>query len=296
MFEQKNGDQRMLRRLANIGFLMLFLCWVVGFGLTVWHSSENPKSPQQHNSREAPKEKNQKDITDERLANYTLLLAWFTGVLAVSTIGLWIVTWRSGIRQSRDMEASIAAAHRTADIAEKALLSVEIPYLYPFIREHGFRIGISARSGQRGVIDLDFGLEFIKYYFRNFGRTPAEIIEVQSILLPSMGMPNPYPVGPRNINPLSGHIVAADGGESQDILYSFSKGMFETLSQGKFNLDTHTFWFFGFVRYNDVFENEYVRGFCLGYSPMTDSFYPVGGDGYNYRKKTKSAGQAAILC
>jgi hypothetical protein len=50
------------------------------------------------------------------------------------------------------------------------------------------------------------------------------------------------------------------------------------------------FWFMGFVRYNDVFDNEYIRGFCLAYSPMTNSFYPVGGDGYNYRRKTKSPG------
>jgi hypothetical protein len=37
-------------------------------------------------------------------------VAFFTFVLSVSTIGLWIVTWRSGIRQSRDIRASTKAA------------------------------------------------------------------------------------------------------------------------------------------------------------------------------------------
>jgi hypothetical protein len=142
-----------------------------------------------------------------------------------------------------------------------------------------------------GVTGFDFGLEFIQCYFKNFGRTPAEITEIQSILLPSRGMPNPWPSPNRNMNPLSGHIVAADSGESPDFPYAFNQGMFETYSMGKFNPDTHVFYFLGLVRYNDVFENEYVRGFCLGYSPMTDRFYPVGGDGYNYRRKIPTQDQ-----
>lgn len=39
---------------------------------------------------------------DERIADYTKALAWLTGILALSTIGLWVVTWRVGVKQSRD--------------------------------------------------------------------------------------------------------------------------------------------------------------------------------------------------
>jgi hypothetical protein len=229
----------------------------------------------------------------------------FTIVLAISTIGLWLATislWKAGERQlelqsktaaaqSRDMQDSIAVAHRSADIAEKALLSVEIPYLYPFTRRHGFTTSPSRLTGQLGVTGFDFGNEFIEYYFKNFGRTPAEITEVQSILFPSMGMPDPWPATDHNLNPLSGYITAADGGESPDFPYAFNRGMFDTYSQGRFNPDTHIFYFLGFVRYNDVFENEYIKGFCLRYAPMNNSFYPVGGDDYNYRRKIKAAGQ-----
>jgi hypothetical protein len=104
--------------------MILFGCWVIGFGLAVWHSSEHPKSPQQHNPRETAPDKSQKDITDERIASYTLLLAWFTGVLAVSTIGLWVVTWRSGIRQSRDMEASVIETRRIGEAQTRAYVSI----------------------------------------------------------------------------------------------------------------------------------------------------------------------------
>jgi hypothetical protein len=47
------------------------------------------------------------------------VIADFTVVLAFSTIGLWIVTWRSGVRQSRDMEGAIAAALAASEISLK---------------------------------------------------------------------------------------------------------------------------------------------------------------------------------
>jgi len=216
------------------------------------------------------------------------LVVFTGGLVAVGASQCYLILWTL-----RATEKAANAAVDSAKTAEKGMLTLEIPYLYPFVRQHGFITNVSQRSGQLAVTSFDFGNEFIKYYFRNFGRTPAEITEVQSILLPSMGMPNPWPATDRNLNRLSGYIVAADGGESPDFPYAFNKGMFDNYSQGKFNPDTHMFWFLGTVRYNDVFENEYIRGFCLAYSPMTNNFYPVGGDGYNYRRKTKAAGQEA---
>jgi hypothetical protein len=45
-------------------------------------------------------------------------LVVFTAVLAWSTIGLWIATLRTGAKQSRDMQASVAVADRAARAAE----------------------------------------------------------------------------------------------------------------------------------------------------------------------------------
>jgi hypothetical protein len=51
------------------------------------------------------------------------VIADFTVVLAFSTIGLWIVTWRSGVRQSRDMEGAIAAALAANEIGQKNMIT-----------------------------------------------------------------------------------------------------------------------------------------------------------------------------
>jgi hypothetical protein len=278
-------------RLA-IAALIAFAAWIF-VALPLYYGPRDDTAPAKCSSKE---EKDYGFWEKTRCDPATYFTAWlvgFTGVLAISTIGLWVVTWLSGVRQSRDMEASIAAAHRSADIAEKALLSVEIPYLYPVIRKHGFVINHSTLTGQMAITNFDFGTDFLEYYFRNFGRSPAEITEVQSILVPKYGMPVPYPAGLNILAPLSGQIAPPDGGDSQDFRYMFSKGDYEAYWKGERppRLEILNFWFLGFVRYNDVFENEYVRGFCLQYSPMTNRFYPVGGDGYNYRKKTKSGGQ-----
>jgi hypothetical protein len=108
----------MLKRLTDTVCVVLFACWLTGFGMSVWHSSKYPKGTQQNRATHIAEQKSQKDVTDERLADYTLLLAWFTAVLAVSTIGLWIVTWRSGLRQSGDMQASIEVARQAAEAAQ----------------------------------------------------------------------------------------------------------------------------------------------------------------------------------
>ncbi len=71
-------------------------------------------------------------------------IAFFTLVLAVSTIGLWIVTWRSGIKQGRQTRQSLAIAKRSADIADLsargAIQALEVPLLRIFPPE---LIGIS---------------------------------------------------------------------------------------------------------------------------------------------------------
>jgi hypothetical protein len=51
-------------------------------------------------------------------------VALFTFVLSVSTIGLWVVTWRSGVRQSREMNAHIAIVQKSMVTAERAYVSV----------------------------------------------------------------------------------------------------------------------------------------------------------------------------
>ena len=283
-----------------IGALIAFALWIF-VALPLYYGPRGgDDSAAQHCS--AQEEKNygfwEKTRCDP-VAYFSAWLVGFTGILAISTIGLWGVTLWSSIRQSRDMKASVAiagkaaaAADRSARTAELALLSVEIPYLYPYVRTHGINVEIVGETETPQVKSFDYGNEFITYYFKNFGRTPAEIIEVYSVIYFGMGQPPPIPVPSHPFIRLSGAVVA-DGGESEDFPSDLTEHMYQAVYRGRFNARTDLVWFSGYARYRDVFQNEYVVGFCLAFSPRDGKFYPMGGEGYNYRKKTKSAGEIA---
>ena len=104
----------------------------------------------------------------EEVATYTLWLDILTFLLAVSTLGLWVVTWFGLIAQSRDTRRSLAvtrraadAAKKSADIAEKALIDTERPYI--------FVVGVrdfKCQGASKPYVDFAVG---------NYGKTPAVI-------------------------------------------------------------------------------------------------------------------------
>jgi hypothetical protein len=68
----------------------------------------------------------------EHFGDPNWVIADFTVILALSTICLWVVTWRASVRQSRDMEASIAVALKAAnaaDLSARAAIGVESPII-----------------------------------------------------------------------------------------------------------------------------------------------------------------------
>jgi hypothetical protein len=86
-----------------------FCIFVAFFTSEVTLATIKPDNSQEQNASTYASAKVIRPISpDEIVAVYTEALAWFTGILAISTIGLWIVSWRAGIRQSSDMQASIA--------------------------------------------------------------------------------------------------------------------------------------------------------------------------------------------
>jgi hypothetical protein len=84
--------------------------------LAIWHPWNYSDKIQEPTSQQSP-EDSRRESADERIAEYTFVLDVFTALLAISTIGLWVVTWRSGIKQSRDMAKSLAIASRGAAAA-----------------------------------------------------------------------------------------------------------------------------------------------------------------------------------
>lgn len=89
---------------------------IFAIGFVVASSIYKPQKQEQQAAAEHPATVGRDSSADERIADYTLALAWLTGVLAVSTVGLWVVTWRSGVKQSRDTR-----------IIERAYINVVTP-------------------------------------------------------------------------------------------------------------------------------------------------------------------------
>jgi hypothetical protein len=127
-----------------------------------------------------------REQTDREIAKYTFWLALGTGVLAFSTVGLWIETRRSGSRQSREIWQSLRisqktanAAMKSAEVAEASITTLERPYMYVFGVSKFTDREFQPREGLIGT-EHEAGIE---YRVANYGRTPAYIEEAHAEIL-----------------------------------------------------------------------------------------------------------------
>jgi hypothetical protein len=261
---------------------------LLGFALggsVVWSLQAPQATIEKHNP--APEQDSTdthaKEKADEALARYTFWLTVFTGILALATVGLGAATiglYTAGEKQIAVTAKAADAAQKSAEIAESALLNVEVAYPYAVIRDHGIQVEHGRiRSVTIGTV--------VNFYFTNHGRTPADITEVYCQMYVDKGIPDAIipPVHPYNW--LDGDVVPA-GRDSKDFSFNMNDVMFETFYSGRVKDANNIIWFMGYARYNDVFGNEYILGFCFAFGTARATFYPVGRDGYNYRKKIKS--------
>jgi hypothetical protein len=129
-----------------------------------WNYADNSQG---NGSKRTPEQEHEE--TDRRIANYTLGLDIGTGILAISTIGLWIVTWRSGVKQSRDTRRSLAIAKQAANAAiDSNRISRDI-----FAAEN--RPWLAVEATLKGDIASNaMGVSFlVDISIHNIGRTPA---------------------------------------------------------------------------------------------------------------------------
>ncbi|MEA2885272.1 MAG: hypothetical protein QOH32_4528 [Bradyrhizobium sp.] len=290
----------MLRKLNNdilVGFLVASLFWV---GVFVWQSTQ----PAHHKGAgsqpcEGTKSECAKAATDERIADYT----WWLAVLNAALVTVAAVQGYFLLRSDKTAriaanaaEQAATAAGRQARIAESALFAVEIPYLYIVVKSHAVtvenyaikKIGTMNADG----ITIDEGYDFsnvITFCFENVGRTPAEIIEFSAEIRFEEFPPAPV-IRAAKPSRWATETVPARG-RSRDRSSTFGTDL---LIGGGMNREKEALWFKGYVRYADVFKNEYIYGFCLGFDTFAKDgtggeFYTSGGDDYNYRKKVKTS-------
>jgi hypothetical protein len=107
-----------------LGLLAATLFWITVLG---WQASYAPTDSERHQCEESAHKSDHKTEECKSLWERTTTdpVAFFTFWLSISTVGLWIVTWRGSVSQARDMKESIAAAKESADIARTSLVSTQ---------------------------------------------------------------------------------------------------------------------------------------------------------------------------
>jgi hypothetical protein len=110
------------------GFLIAFAIWVFGI-LPFYYGPRDDTASNKCSTKEQENYGFWEKARCDPVAYFTAWLVGFTGVLAFSTIGLWIVTWRSGVRQSRDMESSIKETRRIGEAQVRAYVSIKSAFI-----------------------------------------------------------------------------------------------------------------------------------------------------------------------
>jgi hypothetical protein len=260
-------------------FFQRWLAWpifaaIMGFALggsVAWgimyvppqHASNN------HQSEDAPTHQEHKDgfwekAADDPVAYFTLWLVAFTGVLAISTIGLWIVTWRASASQARDMKASIAAAEKSGEIARDAMIAGERAFVFT--------------TGTMPFWELDAATKLYHWRFRpnwtNSGDTPTKKMTMHTecmlrdSVLP-LGFEFDYPTTETGTALIPPNTSAGGGLAPRYPAPAITPQDILDVQAGKKFL-----YFMGWAKYFDVFPDtpQHITRFCWQLLPLGDPF------------------------
>src|SRR5580658_9626305 len=104
------------------------------------------------------------DISAEIIAYYTKVLAWFTAILAIVSIGQGFLLHKADVTARKSAEAaksSADAATKSAGVAEQALIGLERPYIF-----------LDTPKPVSNIRKPGIG-NCIEFTLRNYGRSPA---------------------------------------------------------------------------------------------------------------------------
>ncbi len=162
---------------------------------------------------------------------------------------------------------------RAADISERALTELEAPFVSIKINAPGLEIKGPA---------ITFGI--LQYWVANYGRTPATILEhFEKAEGVESGKGYPPKIDPDktrgSLMPYG--IIAAPNSQCDDFPF-IPIGQFITENP---RTPKSSIFFLGFVRYEDIFRNRFVLGFCLEFDRKGNRWVLSGDKDYNYCRK-----------
>jgi hypothetical protein len=268
-----------------LGFLVATVFWVAVLG---WETADSLTEKQKQECYEAAKASGHKAEECKTLWERTTSdpVAFFTFVLSVSTIGLWIVTWRAGTRQARDMESSIAVAKESADtarLAADAAIAAERARIQIAITYETFEDIYKCAMQWPNSPDMALNRPgmAVKYEIVNLGRTPAIIHSIKHGLAAA-----PAPVDPEYVDWLGNEGDVITPNEKIKDVLCFGKIEVATVADALVYLygEKH-FWFFVDILYEDIFDvphhkRAYSR-FVIGRGGNGGEWLPTDYKDYN---------------
>jgi hypothetical protein len=168
-------------RFPEIALGALFAVCIFAIGFIAASSLPTQKSTRHEPKHSAATESVSSEFwektADDPVAYFTLWLGGFTGVLALSTIGLWLVTWRSGVRQSKEMRDAIQTAQAANEISHSAIIAEQRAWVSVgdlkvndemlLFRTHGADISVSVtikNIGKTPALSVHTSMEMIFGY------------------------------------------------------------------------------------------------------------------------------------
>jgi hypothetical protein len=317
----------MRRLVVNWLWLFVFGAFVIGFSIGGWSASKEAPAQQHtewtdsakdradakpspvsqsHTDHETtkPPEKEERSVWSWTGSFFELkltdvMIAFFTYVLAVKTAGLFKET--AGLRsaadkQSRDMEASIKAAQKAADAAQKAadvseaaLIVAERPYLIPL--EPKLKIYRYGPPGNPPSEPPEW-VGVLEYGSKNDGRSVAFLKEVTAELLFSESLPERPNFTVGGVRIILGHYPIAVDRPYVCPVYG-TRDKIDGSTFARIRDDRLNRFFFGYVRYTDIFGYLHTEGFCFRFTKVGDGANIqsectiVGGNTYNFTRREK---------
>ena len=194
------------------------------------------------------------------------VIAMFTVILGISTIGLWIST------------------SRLAEISERTLTDLERPIVYGNVATAGVKI---VSSQHQSGHELQCSKLVISVY--NFGRTLARLQRIEWVVIVAPHGDTPNPIDPALIGgrelPVGTVCVSGEAHEeSKNMILHFTPEETCEIIKGK-----QSIWVVGFARYNDIFSGHHITGFGLVFDPISERFVRHGGEKFNYERGEKSS-------
>ncbi len=273
-----------------IGALIAFALWIF-VALPLYYGPRDPNNSAAYNCS-AEQEKNYgfwEKARCDPVAYFTAWLVGFTGVLAASTICLWIVTWRASVRQSRDMEASIAVAAKSAEAAKlqaDIFFAVEasvfdfagfklVEYLYPD--------GLNGREvNGRDPVKTPPIPEFLRALIAitNLGKAPLRLTG----MCVEYGVGKTLPPDPSYLS-LNGVNKVVEHGQISE--WFMQPAIFQLDQDQRKAIDAGTayLWVYGFVFYIGLLREPRQLGFAVRWDSQSGVFVLRGPPAYSYDRE-----------